>query len=46
MFGKVSEAYDVLSDKEKRAVYDKYGKAGLQGGPPTGGAGGGFKGGY
>jgi len=46
MFGNVSEAYDVLSDKEKRAVYDKYGKAGLEGGPPTGGAGGSFKGGY
>lgn len=29
MFKKVSEAYDCLSDKQKRAVYDKYGKEGL-----------------
>lgn len=29
IFVKVSEAYSVLSDKEKRSVYDKYGKNGL-----------------
>ena len=28
-FVKISEAYNVLSDEEKRKIYDKYGKNGL-----------------
>ena len=31
MFKRISEAYDVLSNQEKRLVYDKYGKEGLNG---------------
>jgi molecular chaperone DnaJ len=31
MFKKITEAYDVLSDTEKRKIYDKFGKQGLQG---------------
>lgn len=39
-FKEISEAYDVLSDKDKRAVYDQYGEEGLKAGggapPPNG----------
>ena len=36
-FKRITEAYDVLRDPQKRSVYDRYGEAGLRG---AGGAGG------
>jgi len=40
-FAEVQEAYDVLSDDEKRAMYDRFGHAGMGAGPGSTGAGGG-----
>ncbi len=44
-FKEASEAYQVLTDADKRAAYDRYGHAGVSGGGPGGFAGGPFAGG-
>lgn len=38
-FKSVAEAYEVLSDKKKRDIYDQYGEEGLKGGVPGNGGG-------
>lgn len=35
-FKEVAEAYEILSDKKKRDIYDQYGEEGLKGEQPTG----------
>uniref|UniRef100_A0A8C5U2D1 DnaJ heat shock protein family (Hsp40) member B2 n=1 Tax=Malurus cyaneus samueli TaxID=2593467 RepID=A0A8C5U2D1_9PASS len=37
-FKEIAEAYEVLSDKQKRDVYDRYGKDGLMGAAGSGGS--------
>ncbi|MFR9503593.1 MAG: molecular chaperone DnaJ [Rikenellaceae bacterium] len=44
-FKEAAEAYDVLSDEQKRARYDQFGHAGMGGAASGGGYGGGFGGG-
>src|SRR5579863_7605527 len=39
-FKELSHAYDILSDEQKRAAYDRFGHSAFQGG--AGGGGGGF----
>lgn len=39
-FKEVQEAYDILSDSQKRAAYDQYGHAGVDGNMSAGGPGG------
>jgi DnaJ family protein B protein 4 len=35
----ISEAFEVLSDSNKRAIYDQFGEEGLKGGGPAPGSG-------
>ena len=43
-FKEAKEAYDILADAQKRAAYDQFGHAGVEGAAGMGGGGGGFGG--
>jgi DnaJ family protein B protein 4 len=43
-FKEISEAFEVLSDKNKRQIYDTYGEEGLKAGPPPSEGGANFAG--
>lgn len=45
-FKEISEAYEILSDSDKRAKYDQFGHAGVDPNFGAGGFGGGYGGGY
>ncbi len=45
-FKEVKAAYEVLSDEQKRAAYDRFGHAGVEAGAGGAGAGAGFGGGF
>lgn len=47
-FKEISEAFEVLSDKQKRTIFDQLGEEGLKGGgaPPPGASGGSFGGSF
>ncbi len=45
-FKEAAEAYDVLSNPDKKARYDQFGHAGMNGSAGFGGGGGGFSGGF
>ncbi|KAH7106317.1 DnaJ-domain-containing protein [Auriculariales sp. MPI-PUGE-AT-0066] len=45
-FKEVSEAFEVLSDKNKRTVFDQFGEEGLKNGPSPGAGPSGFGGGF
>ncbi|MBO4548027.1 MAG: molecular chaperone DnaJ [Abditibacteriota bacterium] len=39
-FKQINKAHEVLTDDRQRSIYDRYGEAGLEGGPQGGGSGG------